>query len=262
MIARETFEGYRRALDTNASMAETELSALWGDHLAGLGLSELRSALDELMPALAAKYGDRAAAVAAEFYMRVRAEQGVTRPYDAVPLTEVEAGHVVAASRSALSASTGRDALASSLAGQLVRHVNQAADDTIVGNARRDPAHPRWALVPHAGACGFCLMIASRGFDYTSSGRVARHNRCRCATVADFDRSNPALEGYDADAAFDLYSRAAHEVERTAWAQWKALSDDARASHARRGRSDYDVFKRNRIAAVMDRLRSGDAITE
>lgn len=257
MIAREPFERYRRALGANADMAEAELSTLWGEHLAGLSGAGLRDAMDELMPALAARYGDRAAAAAAEFYMEQRAASDAPGGYDAVPMAGVDHSAVAAASRAAFAEASTRAALGALLSGQLVRHVNQAADDTIVGNARRDPAHPRWALVPHAGACGFCLLIASRGFDYRSSGRVARHNGCRCTTVADFDRSNPSLEGYDEAAAHDLYSRAAEEVERTAWDEWGALDDGQRAAYRSRGRGDFDAFKRNRISAAMERLRRG-----
>lgn len=36
-------------------------------------------------------------------------------------------------------------------------------------NAARDPLRPKWARVPSGTeTCQFCLMLASRGFAYTS----------------------------------------------------------------------------------------------
>ena len=80
------------------------------------------------------------------------------------------------------------------------------ADATIQGNAMADPAHPRWALVPHAGACDWCRMIGSRGFVFKSSATAGaeRHPSCRCIPVADFSDS-PALDGYDPAALYDEY---------------------------------------------------------
>lgn len=69
----------------------------------------------------------------------------------------------------------------------LVRHVMQPARDTVaVGTTQ---AKTRFARVAEAGACGFCLMLASRGGVYLDSGKAlssdaARfHDNCRCSAV-------------------------------------------------------------------------------
>ena len=254
MIARDDFDAYSRALTVNADMAQEELARLYGAASSAMGSEDLRRAIHEIMPALSRKYGARAAAVAVEFYMRQRGAAGVDEPYEAVAFEGPADSEVHAAAAAAISSATSAEALGSTLSGQLVRHVNAAADETIVGNARHDPAHPRWALVPHAGACGFCLLIASRGFDYSREGRVARHNGCKCSTVADFDTENPALEGYSEDAASDLYSRAAADMEPVARERWGAMSDAKRARHTHGRGASYDAFKRNLIAARMGEL--------
>ena len=101
-------------------------------------------------------------------------------------------------------------AVAAALAARAVQRAMGYADATIQGNAMADPAHPRWALVPHAGACDWCRMIGSRGFVFKSSATAGaeRHPSCRCIPVADFSDS-PALDGYDPAALYDEY-RAKH----------------------------------------------------
>ncbi|WP_296012696.1 hypothetical protein [uncultured Adlercreutzia sp.] len=81
--------------------------------------------------------------------------------------------------------------------------------------ANCERARVRWARVPSGGkTCGWCLMLASRGFAYKSAGTAGagRHKGCQCAVVPDFD-GRTTVEGYDPDA---LYSR------------WKACADTVR----------------------------------
>ena len=136
----------------------------------------------------------------------------------------------------------------------------EQADATIIGNASRDPAHPLFALVPHAGACGFCIMLGSNGFVYHSRAKAnaSRHPNCRCRPVVDFDTENPALAGYDPDAMHGAYSDARAAVEDDARAEWDAMSEEERAKWKVDGKGAYDHYLRNRIAAEMSaRQRTG-----
>jgi hypothetical protein len=65
--------------------------------------------------------------------------------------------------------------------------------------------HPQvdgWARVAHPGACDFCVMLAGRGFAYTSEETAARaadgsryHDRCRCTvTIGPAGTRDPAAE--------------------------------------------------------------------
>lgn len=255
MISRERFGRYAVALSRNAEMAIEELDGIFAEYLSAIAQEDLEALLSELMPALADKYGRRAAAVAKEFYAEFRAAMEDAREFEPVA-RGADADSVRRASLSALRDSSSMRALNSTLAGILVRHVNGAADETMVWNARSDPAHPKWALVPRSGACGFCLLIASRGFDYSSSGKVARHNNCKCATVVDFS-DDPALEGYDPSALQRLYREAKGSIDNDGlYDEWR----EAKAADPKTG--TFDNFKRNRLAARMASIRDSRVTKE
>ena len=78
--------------------------------------------------------------------------------------------------------------------------VRRAANVSVAGNARRDPLKPKYARVPSASeACSFCLMLASRGFVYTSMAAAqSSHSDCRCRVVQGY--AGMEVEGYDPDA--------------------------------------------------------------
>ena len=62
-------------------------------------------------------------------------------------------------------------------------------------------AKARWAVVPTgAETCGYCMMLASRGFVYTSKKAAQTsvhhfHLNCDCKIIVEFS-DDPALEGY------------------------------------------------------------------
>lgn len=257
MVDRTLFERYARALSTNADMAQTELSTLLREYLSDLGARELLDVLRDLWPALVAKYGNRAAQVACEFYEAQRALAAPERAYDPVPaVADADAARADLFSR--VGGSTTPDAVARMLPGQLVRLVDAQADSTITANAQADPAHPRWALVPRPGACGWCVLIGSRGFDYRRGGTVPRHDNCRCTTVADFDRASPSLPGYDPDGLAARYAGARREVEAQAQAEWSRLDQSARNRYKTPNTSAYQAFLRNKVVYRLGRDRTAE----
>lgn len=181
--------------------------------LSGLPGEALRDALLDAYPALARRYGAAAASAAIQFYRELREPSGVPGAYEPM-MPEAQARAVLESdARWAMGAQfrdgADRERLARDLSGSLTRRVYQGADDALTTNARRDPAHPRWAIVPHAGACAWCVMIGSRGFVYKSrkTALAQRHRNCRCTPVVDFDRSNPHLDGYDPERLGELHAR-------------------------------------------------------
>lgn len=87
---------------------------------------------------------------------------------------------------------------------------------TLASCAQMDDSKPRFARVPADDeACDFCMMLASRGFEYfrkTSGESGHNHTNCRCEYMASWDES-PKADGYDADA---WYGRWQESVEQTA----------------------------------------------
>lgn len=204
----ELYGRYSSALEKSCGLARRDVSrvveAFAGDPDA------LRDALLTSYPAIVEKYGDLAASSAMEFYEESRElarAPGLYSPVmaDADPRDVLERN--VRYSMGDYYGTGDKAALASRLGDSAQRHVMNAAERTLVANAKRDRAHPRWALVPHAGACPYCMMLGSRGFAYRSkdTAMASRHDGCGCTPVVDFDRKSPKLKGYDPDALYDQW---------------------------------------------------------
>lgn len=128
------------------------------------------------------------------------------------------------------------------LKGGLTRHVRSGSRTTLEQAVRDDPESPHYRRVPRAGGCEWCLMLASRGYVYSSksSALVASgergdqpsgdkfHDWCSCSSEAQFKGEDPPefvrfLESewqrlnwvggkpaYSADVAFDNWFQHVH----------------------------------------------------
>ncbi len=88
--------------------------------------------------------------------------------------------------------------------------VKRAANRTMRQNCERDGV--KYARVPTgAETCGFCIMLASRGFVYSTAQAAGEldhyHRSCDCKIVAGFD-GETEIEGYDPDELYDIYVEA------------------------------------------------------
>lgn len=173
----------------------------------------VRDAMEEILPALVRDHGNQAAAVAADWYENIllRETGGVRRVRTAAGYPE---DAVTARVRSAMGhAFRGDfDGALRAMSTSLDKFVKQAGRDTIVGAATADGV--KWARVPRgATTCGFCLMLASRGWAYTSehaakfreSDSNTYHGNCDCAVVPQFGSQRPQIDGYDPDALYAEY---------------------------------------------------------
>lgn len=235
MIPREEFDRYDVALTTAAGLARAAVEAL----LAG---SPPPDQLAAAYAGLVRAYGSAAAAAAVELYRSLRAAQAPPTGYEAVVFAPDDAGLLA-----------WDAANAASLPDSAMQRVMGYADETLLRNAAADPARPRWALVPHAGACAWCRLMASQGFVYSSEASVARHPNCTCTPVVDFDATSPSLEGYDPGELYDEYRLARAEAEDAAREEWAAMSPEERVAYKAKGRGAYDHFLRNRIVQAMSR---------
>ncbi|MBF6459811.1 hypothetical protein IU433_12265 [Nocardia puris] len=122
--------------------------------------------------------------------------------------------------------------IAAELSRKIQRMIRQAARDTIVANAARDPSTARWARVPKGPVtCAFCLVMASRGAVYTSRaaatsviGRRGRprgsralgeryHDECDCEAVPIWDEDEDFPDGYNPDDLYQQYRDARDAVK-------------------------------------------------
>lgn len=268
MIDEGVYKEYAAALEAASDLVneavielEREIGHLTGDDLA--------QALAASYASIVSEYGQVAAEAALEFYASVRNAASVEQGYDPVPAQvksvqtlSRDVGVVMETAQADLS-----DRL-KNLGGMAIRRTMEQASDTIIKNARSDKAHPRWAIVPRMGACGWCIMLGSQGFVYSSdkTATSARHPWCKCVTVVDFDAENPSLKGYDEGGMYDRYLSCRKAIEQDAERRWDAMDDAEKARYGGNGRSDYDHYLRNRIVAEMntrDRewLRTGRAVS-
>ncbi len=85
--------------------------------------------------------------------------------------------------------------------------IESSARLTTQRNLRIDPSKPKWARVPNGKACAFCVMLASRGFVYTSEDTAGRqmqyHADCHCRIIPSWGRQT--LDGYDPDTYMQMY---------------------------------------------------------
>lgn len=185
-------------------------------------VAELRETMAEAMEAVCGEVAELAAARAAEFYDDVR-ELSVGQRIGA----SVESGRSAAATEGAVRAlvksvaDTGAtERFGRELAGRVDYEIKKAAGDCVIANGSRDSLKPRFARVPSgAETCAFCIMLASRGFVYSTDrsagSRGHYHANCDCRIVPSFDSyhagpsrrfsASTTVEGYDLDGLYRRY---------------------------------------------------------
>ena len=251
MVPSDLFQAYEAALHGNVTLMRTAFDTLMQE-VETMEPAVARRYIRQAYQAIVAKYGSYAAVAALEFYETVRAQAKPNSRYDAsafVPEIDALLEYDVTA---AMAMDADLMKLVDRLFGTGTQRVMQYADETILENAMNDPARPLWALVPNPNACGWCRFIASRGFDYVSRDKVARHANCKCSPVVDFDVFHPSLDGYDPERLEEQYRAARESIEDEARQQWDAMTQEERDRYKTDGRGAYDHFLRNKIVYAID----------
>ena len=168
-------------------------------------------------------YADMSAALTADYYNSIRKASKVRSRYTAVMESGFDAQKTATASRSIVREVLGGYTMKTidDLLGNLMeRVVKDAADFCMRWNCRRDPARPRYAIVPNGDACAFCQMRAGLGYTYEAEDSTESHDHCTCTATPVF--GNATIEGYDPKEYEDKYYQAA-EAYRSG-----DISDDLR----------------------------------
>lgn len=164
------------------------------------------TALLEYVEAVVEKYSEGAAEAACEMYDAIAEASGKVVP-PAEPAPAPTFGDVAKTINGTMKHVTDPDGIGASCA----RLVKRTGVDTTMQNAIRDGAE--WAWIPHGDTCGFCLMLASNGWQKASKKALKGghaehiHANCDCTYAIRFDgKSNVA--GYDQDALYEQYMNA------------------------------------------------------
>lgn len=159
----------RSAQDVLKDHARQELRAIMA-RLDPAGPDAVRDVLNEVLPALAVKYGDAAGAVAAEWFEATYDLEGVVIP------DTLELGEVAASARWAvgdLYAGGTLGTVYTRAEGALLRHALYSSRDTIEASATRNRIGYARVLRGPTN-CAFCVMAAGRGATYTSERAAGR----------------------------------------------------------------------------------------
>ena len=91
--------------------------------------------------------------------------------------------------------------------------MKRSAGESMFANGRRDKRRPKYARVPTGDeTCDFCLMLASRGFVYSSeaTGGAVKldhyHSGCNCRVICQWE--DGGVEDYDTKAIYGRWQSA------------------------------------------------------
>ena len=201
---------------------------------------------------VATKYGEGAAALAAQMYDAIAELSDVYVP-PAVPAQTATIEETARTIQGARLFSKDPDVTASAV-GRLVK---QAGEDTTMQNAMRDGAEAAW--IPSGDTCAFCLTLASRGWQKVSKRSLRKgihaehiHNNCDCVHMVRFDSlrsgeyyydgEQSQVEGYDPEKYYQMYKsepgspkQKINALRRKAYAENKdEINAQKRSAYAKR----------------------------
>lgn len=209
-----------------------------------------------LMREVTGAYSLMSAAVTANYYTSIRRASRVRSKFTPAPFTAYDAGKVTAATLSILdevAAGTATVPLESLLADVVSRYIKDSADTCIRQNVRRDPAKPKYAIVPSGDACAFCQMRASLGYHYGTEEAVKSHDHCTCTPTPVF--GNSTIEGYNPKEYEAKYNEAAKAYRTGNISEDMSLRiEQAHKAHDKRyaeGETDKKWEEMNAILMVM-----------
>lgn len=258
---------YDRAYGTAAELAAACVRQLQSE-LDGVPDSELEGYLRVAYAAIVKRYGKSAAQVAVEQYAETRERQQVAEAYEPTVYEPSNDGLLRWDVSDALSRGTETNPRVDleALGRHSMRRTMEYADYTMDRNCAADPAKAKWGLVPHAGACAWCVYIAGFGFTYNSEGTASRgrHSGCKCSLQVSFgDGRWP--DGYDPDGMRERANSCRAAVESDAQRAWAAMGENERREVAGgTGSRAYQRYLSKRTVAEMrtrdaDWLRTGKA---
>lgn len=215
-----------KAQTSAVTLAKRDLGRLWAE-IEDLPPAQQRDILLDMLPAIAARYGDVSSTAAAEWYQGLW-DALYTGQWEATPvanpLSDEDARRIIRANAGLLWKPGTSDSTDNPMAflqwanAFLDRNVKAGGRLTIRANTSRDPHKPRFARVPSGvNVCMFCIMLAGRGAVYASAETAAGHDYhpdCHCEPVPEWGPHGlDGIEGYDPDQYSAVYEDARRMLE-------------------------------------------------
>lgn len=177
-------------------------------------IEDQKAAVTELMHAYCQEGTDYAAQIASEYYDAVRADAlGTNDDYSATAINdrdpEATEGYLEAEFKK-YENNPNVDSLITQLLGRYDYEARKAQGECIYQNGYKDNKRVLYARVTSGTDCKFCVMLASRGFVYSSKRTAGSdghyHAHCRCRITPGFVDGDGNLltevKGYDPDALY------------------------------------------------------------
>ena len=214
MLSADRLAAYKRALDVNKQAALRRLEEyIRTVRVDPDDIEAAREAFIDFFEGLEASYGDAAASMAADLFEDQLRDAGLkpdgTRLAEN-PTDKVREDAARIFDNGLKGAYSGGEGFAHAAGMALGTWLHRRANETMRRNAARRGV--RYARVPTGPeTCGFCILLASRGFVYGSRRKAGDdgnhyHPNCDCLVVAGFGE-DPRVEGYDPDYYKDIYDR-------------------------------------------------------
>lgn len=193
-------ENYSKALNLASEQARTALVSALSKVDYSQPIVDIRNAVIAIMQRACGASTGVAARLAAEFYDGLRVYM-IGESFGAIAESmrnPVATGEVVRAFIQMLVDGDDVDAFIKECAGRLDYENRKAAKECVIANAKKDPKRPKWALVPTGNeTCSYCIILASRGFDYDSEETASHtHENCDCRVIPSWS-DNVIIEGYE-----------------------------------------------------------------
>ena len=184
------------------------LKVLQGIQWTPENVAECRELVLQALAAVMPTYTDMAAQASADFYDAAR-ELSIGKPMGAVAASGYDPRKTEGAVRGFVRfVLDGRvETFNEQVLQRIDYEMKRSAGESMFANGRRDPRKPKFARVPTGDeTCDFCLMLASRGFVYSSEATAGAikldhyHSGDDCRVICQWE--DGGVEDYDTKAIY------------------------------------------------------------
>lgn len=232
-VDKSSLDAFRATIAMQAGAARNLMETSIAEYLRrnpGAPVADVREYALALADTTEYVYGQAAAAATAQLYDRTAEALGLDLgPAALAELEDVDQAERVIHYQAGKLAEGDYAGFGAAVGRYLADRVLRTSWQTVIDNADRPRDRKlgiRYARVPTgAKTCGFCIMLASRGFVYRSRrlagdlGPGVRfnsfHNGCDCLVVAGDESTT--VEGYEPDKMYEAYADARDTVRSGDW---------------------------------------------